>query len=432
MRLERGFALSRVSEADAERLNKWERQRLKELDEPAPEQPRYRAGEIVVVDQWSNVHHLNFANTGQHQPERDQRFRDINPDDVLTVAGAESAMRKNRQQRHEERRQLRQQQYEERMKPARERHWPVMPLKEEGKGWPAFQEAAQEAGRDKRTENLKGAAAKVWEAWTRIDEEKYAGLIEKGVTFSARMAPKNFAALIDEKGITFARATKEEAERSQREASFARELGHYAPRFKEGEIVLITEPPFEYQRNGEMFIPGRVQKLDQALAEKFVKAIGNGSQLQSIEATLKLSDERAAQRAAEREATRLERATDIDRFAPVASVTKTPAAIGRTSGRALAGVLEMGMSAAGILFSFIDPQKTPAQLKHEAIREEARREVEIEKQIDFSKYSAEAAAEQRNQQEHQAARAGNGRATGNDDSRGRGDPPAQSRTENRD
>ena len=35
--------------------------------------------------------------------------------------------------------------------------------------------------------------------------------------------------------------TKEEAERSHRQAAFAREIGNFSPRYREGEIVAITE-----------------------------------------------------------------------------------------------------------------------------------------------------------------------------------------------
>jgi hypothetical protein len=69
----------------------------------------------------------------------------------------------------------------------------------------------------------------------------------------------------------FAAVTKEEAYRSDREAEFAKAVGNRAPRFKEGEIVIVAEPPLEYRRDDQTFIPSRLHKLDQSLAYKFTK-----------------------------------------------------------------------------------------------------------------------------------------------------------------
>jgi hypothetical protein len=69
----------------------------------------------------------------------------------------------------------------------------------------------------------------------------------------------------------------------------------------------------EYRRNGELTERSRVYKLDQSLATKFGKGLGTGDTLQGIDVTIKASDNRAQQRAADRHAVRLERATDIIR-----------------------------------------------------------------------------------------------------------------------
>jgi hypothetical protein len=65
------------------------------------------------------------------------------------------------------------------------------------------------------------------------------------------------------KGITFARATREEADRSDREAEFARATATIGWAFKEGEIGIVSEPSLEYGRDGEISEPRRrVHKLD--------------------------------------------------------------------------------------------------------------------------------------------------------------------------
>jgi len=136
-----------------------------------------------------------------------------------------------------------------------EKVWPVNPPQHQS--WPGFERAATEATLDDRTENLKGPAAQVWEAWQQSD------------------SAQAFAAALDDNGIMFAAATGEEAYRSHRQADFARAVGNYAPRFKVGEIVIVTEPRPEYRRDGEIIEPPRVHKLDQSLAYKFVKGLDN-------------------------------------------------------------------------------------------------------------------------------------------------------------
>ena len=138
-----------------------------------------------------------------------------------------------------------------------------------------------------------------------------------------------------------------------------------------------------------------------------MESLGTESKLQSIGATLKASDERAQQRAAEKDELRLERATNIFDKAPTRGkegILAPAADLGDTAGRALGDVLNAGVSTAGFLFSLIDPQKSPSQLRTEAIKAEVEREVQAEAQIDFSNYRTERAQEQRNEQERQAAR----------------------------
>ena len=95
-----------------------------------------------------------------------------------------------------------------------------------------------------------------------------------------------------------------------------------------------------------------------SLAQKFVETLGTEGKLQSIGATLKASDERAQQRAAEKDELRLERATNIFDKAPTRGKEGilTPAAVlSDTAGRVMGDVLNAGVSTAGFLFSLIDP-----------------------------------------------------------------------------
>ena len=258
-----------------------------------------------------------------------------------------------------------------------EKVWPIHPPQHQS--WPGFERAATEATRDDRVENLKGPAAHVWTAWQQSD------------------SAQAFAAALDDKGITFAAATGEEAQRSHREAEFAKAIGNRAQRFKEREIVIVTEQRPEYRRNGGIVEPLRVHKIDQSLATKFVKGFDNGSPLPGIDDALKVSDKRAQHRAADREAIRLENATNIKDFSrTVAKNIKAPAAaLGKTA-IGVGGVLHSVADAFGSLFA---PTLTPQEAQ-KADNARHRREAEAEDSIDYSRYTAEA-ARQRQQQENE-------------------------------
>jgi hypothetical protein len=293
----------------------------------------------------------------------------------------------------------------------KEKHWPINPPHPERKGWTDFEKAAAEASRDDRTQNLKGEAAKVWEAWRQIDHDKHSkefdALNEKGIPFSVPTDRKAFAAALDDKGITFARATKEEADRSHRQVEFARAAGNYLPRFKEGEIVIVTEPRLEYRRDGETTEPRhRVHKLDQALAEKFVSALGATDNLRGIDATIKTSDQRAQQRAADWDAIRLERATNTRRAPRTLSgnvkdnLLRRPAAILKpvTMGLNLIG---KPLEILGNLFE--PPVLTPAQRKAGEIAARER-QADGRDQIELSNAIAERAQERQRHEQEEAAR----------------------------
>ena len=139
-----------------------------------------------------------------------------------------------------------------REKEPQEKHWPTMPPQPERKSPGLFQEAAAGATRDDRTENLQGPAAQVFALWRSsipeyhpsaalaVEAERagrsYADLKAETIRTrqdaaqqrgeGLRIEPdrKAFAAALDHKGISFAVVTKDEAERSHREAEFAKQL----------------------------------------------------------------------------------------------------------------------------------------------------------------------------------------------------------------
>jgi hypothetical protein len=253
---DRGLTLARMTEIEAERLNRWERQRLKEQrnaaaptkereaerqplsfheyaerlnkrerqrNPPAPPKQReapkerdldafekYRAGELVIINQYSAIFQVTAATTGAHAREREERLNEIDRAALLSVTAAQGAMRDYQEHRREERREIRQQEWEQ-------------------------QRAARQAERDRQQisdgpQNLKGPALHIWNACTRSD------------------SAKAFLAALDEQHIALATPTKEEAQRSHMNASFAREVERFSPEYRDAEILAVT-------------LEGRVYKL---------------------------------------------------------------------------------------------------------------------------------------------------------------------------
>ncbi len=280
-----------------------------------------------------------------------------------------------------------------------EKKWPAMPPRTYRTDPMTFERAAREAERDKRPENLKGMGARIWEVWRQSHTSKAldAEIVWPNPRQSYRIDAKAFAAALDEKGIGFARVTKQEAERSHREAEFAKAVGNYAPRFKEGEIVAVTAQRPEYRRNGEIIEPRRVHKLDQSLARKFVAALDSGSKLQGIDATKQALNERAQQRSAEWQAIRLENATKKRGAAPIrAGKLRIPSIVAKVPLREIGKTLDL---VGNVFESLLAPKLTPEQVR-QGERARQKREAEAEHSIDFSKYTT-LRAQERQQQDNE-------------------------------
>jgi len=125
--------------------------------------------------------------------------------------------------------------------------------------------------------------------------------------------------------------------------------------------------------------------------------------LPGIEATKARLETSAEERAAHWKNVREERATSIDASAPILGGARKRSGF-RSDASIVANLLNEAVRPLDFLFSLIDPQKTPGQLRTEAIKAEADREAQAEAQIDFSNYKADRAQEQRNQQEQEAVR----------------------------
>jgi hypothetical protein len=165
----------------------------------------------------------------------------------------------------------------------------------------------------------------------------------------------------------------------------------------------VTEARPEYRRDGEIIEPRRLHKLDQSLAEKFVTHLGTRSQLKGIDASLQSSNLRAQQRSADREAARLDYATNIKDFSRKVAKGNIRRTV-RLGEKAFSGIGKTLEAVGNAFESLFAPTLTPAQIR-EGEKQRYRREAEAENTIDFEKYTAEVAYQRQQQEnEREAAR----------------------------
>jgi len=221
----------------------------------------------------------------------------------------------------------------------------------------------------------------------RNSKEGYAG-----IDLDAYNDLSTFQETLDRMGIGFARATREEAERSQRQASFAKAVGNYTPRFQEGEIVAVRAWNKVYRNEGETVQPGqRVYKLDQEVAQRFVATLGVDQRLAGIEPTKKLMEVKVQDHAQKRRNIRLENARKgrgAKRTMGDASVLES-VGLGSKTGRIVGKTLDTFADAFESIFS---PVRTPEQSIQDEVQKH-RREV-----------ADHAAQQQREQQDQQIRR----------------------------
>jgi hypothetical protein len=220
--------------------------------------------------------------------------------------------------------------------------------------------------------------------------------------------PHSFVAVLADHRIALAVVTKEEAERSHREAEFAKAVGNYAPRYREGETLAVTEPGGIFRRNGQPVEARRVFRLnlrttgdDRDKIEQFLEPVRN--QLRSLDATKEMLEVRGADRAAFWESIRLENAQRIWDYAPAGGkgirIAPVLGAAERISGKALKALDLVGNA----LESVLAPVLTPEQ-KREGALTSRERAADTADKIDLSQYLADRElARQRQEREQDAA-----------------------------
>lgn len=210
-------------------------------------------GNPVVVNAYGNVYLLTERNTGDERATLAQYLKDIDRESLLSVTEAQEVMQEYQQHRREE--------------------------------W-QHKQAIWEQGRDR--------AAK------RPLNENAADI---RLAYSLSQSARGFVENLEERGFKVAHVTEEEADRSHRVAAFAKELGRFAPEFREGEYVAINQRGYIYG------LDPRTTGEERADIEKFMGTL-NPLHIKGIESVLKkVEAERQAEFEQRREKERILAAT---------------------------------------------------------------------------------------------------------------------------
>lgn len=389
---ERDIALAAATKGEAQRSH-MNASFAREVERSSPE---YKEGEIVAVNIHGQVYRLNQRTTGKERQEIEAFLAPLDRTRLLGIA----TTKENQQER------------------LNEKLWPAIPPKPEPiKTSPDlhFQDAAREAAQAEPApampSNLKGPAAHIWTAYNvRIhmqerERKDLSGNIEKyqvPITLKSSRDPYRFAEALEGKGMALARATKDEAERSQKEADHWKQHGERRPIYREGEFVVVTQRGDVYSLNR------RTTGHDADKVQLFLsKADWKG--LSGIEAARDMMHARAEQRSLERQKTRdeiaaarLDRAKNIWKDAPARSGNKSAAirpaaAIGRAAFNA---VKPFGFLAS-VFEGLIAPKLTPKQKLDGEIARGEREDTAAEKKHDLE-FSQHVAALREKEQQRQA------------------------------
>lgn len=273
--------------------------------------------DFVVVDHRGGIHSVGKRILGVSAKEIRQHLSDLDPDHLLTVAQAQerATLQKDSREKAEvvwdrdkdhnrwldevvkaaiEKEKAERQFVEPDRRPAASdiERSPFAPPEPKSPAHPLlnvthpefwFSDASREVARDTTPQaapdHLKGANAKIWLAYNQAPNGQ------------------DFAARLESHGMALASVTKEEADQSYREGAFAKAVGNFAPVYREGEIVVVTENERVYKLNE------RTTGDKRAGIDKFLARLDRTG-MQGIAATKQALIERADQREIERQAFR--------------------------------------------------------------------------------------------------------------------------------
>lgn len=296
----------------------------------------------------------------------------------------------------------------------RGKDWPVTPERPEPiETCPSLhvEDAAREATRPQPApvipSNLKGPAADIWAAYNvRIhmqerERKNPEGEVEKykvPIPVKAGRDPYQFGAALEQKGMVLARATKDEAEHSRKEAEHWKTHGEWRPTYREGEIVVVTQRGHVYSLNRRT-TGHDAKEVQSFLAKAEWKGLGG------IAATKEAMQARASRRDLDRQALRDEiAAARLKR----AGTIKVPARTrGRNVGKAVRVARRVPARAVGALAdaftnaleSLLAPPETPER-KREAAAAKLERDADAALKKHEFEFSSHLAALREQEQHH--------------------------------
>ena len=247
---------------------------------------------FVVVDQAGGQHALNKKLTGLTLAQMRERFADLDRAQLPSVDQAKEAQREMREGRmkddgaardapqperpREPEREIKPEERHPGYAPSpapsgKEREPPTPPVAAKEPERPAAAHGPEKARAEEplraQTGDLNATRADIRLAW------------------SLSKSGEAFAAALEDKGYILASVTPEEARASERAAAFAKEVGNYAPQFREGEIVVVND------RGGVYRLDAKTTGDDRAAIEKYTATIDR-------DALLNMTDAKAVQQEA--------------------------------------------------------------------------------------------------------------------------------------
>jgi hypothetical protein len=231
--------------------------------------------------------------------------------------------------------------------------------------------------------------------------------IEKEIWAAYHDSPnaREFVAALAGRRIALAAVTKDEADRSHRQAEFAKAVGNYAPRYRDGEILAITEPGSIFRRDGQPVEARRIFRLDERTTghgsqrvERFLEPVRNG--LKGLDATTEILNSRREDRGRYWDEIRLANSRRTRDGAPTTrkrDAARIPARGGTQVANAAFGLV------ANLFEGMVAPSETPGQKRRRAIEEQHRR-VAAEKSAEVSRSAGEAAEQKRRQELEEMSR----------------------------
>lgn len=283
--------------------------------------------------------------------------------------------------------------WEKRQESRREQKWPSRPpVDDQIRTSPVYhfddarRVSTQAEPEPEKPKNLKGTSEQIWDS------------------YRGSQNADDFTAALAAEGMTLAAVSKEEAARSARVAALAREVGRFAPTYREGELVAIAEPSPTY-KDGQLAEPAIYQLNRRTTGDKreeierYLKPIDRG-QLGDIETTKALVKEQAELKIKEVQTIRdnLRDTRNAERFNSAVkprgldrgeSPFRNAVSIAIQANRAVAAAAKplgnLGRAAEG-LFSIFDPILAPEQKLEQQIKA-AEQGAEALKHLDLTRFT---------------------------------------------